>query len=493
MILPGARACVRGTLIGVCCAAVACKSTRRLERQDWGALAGSEDITVVTHGGARHELGLFDFLTTGVEGRGEWQGISIPLDSIALVEVKERNTAATAVAVLAAGTAIGVLIAYSQSPEKPEPSSSCPFVYSFDGDRYRFDSETFAGAIAPGLDRTDWDNLEHLRAVDGFYRLRLTNERPETQYTDEVSLLVVDHPPGTLVTPDAAGRIHATLDARSPLSALDASGDDVLDRVRSPDGVTWRGASPESTDLDDPEELRDGMILSFQRPESSTEARVVIRARNTSLAPFALREVLELRGEGLFAWYGQVARDAGLRERIRGWVAREGTLTVSVWENDGWVLKGAMPDVGPAIAKNQVVAFDLEASGDDRVLVKLESARGLWELDWVAMETGSAPPIHVTEAPLMRAREGVRDLSGLLGSADGRYYTTLRGAEAELEFAEPDPPAGSRARSMILRSRGFYYIYASHEGPGDAALAERILDEPLLGNRYVLSRLQSVR
>ena len=67
------------------------------------------------------------------------------------MEVREPSTAATFFAVMAAGTAVAVIIAHQESPEKPEPES-CPFVYSFDGEKYHFDSETFAGAIAAGLD-----------------------------------------------------------------------------------------------------------------------------------------------------------------------------------------------------------------------------------------------------------------------------------------------------------------------------------------------------
>ena len=190
--------------------ATGCTQTRQLGQADWGALRGDERIVVVTASGVRHELKEFRFFTTGLVGQGEQGEIEIPLDSIALVEVREPNAAATALAVVGAGTGVGIFIALTKSPERP-PSNSCPFVYSFDGERYRLDSETFAGAAAKGLDRTDYDNLEHLQPVGGLYRLRLVNERPETQYTDELKLIVVDHPPGTQVIPDRAGKVHVTV------------------------------------------------------------------------------------------------------------------------------------------------------------------------------------------------------------------------------------------------------------------------------------------
>jgi hypothetical protein len=249
----------------------------------------------------------------------------------------------------------------------------------------------------------------------------------------------------------------------------------------------WRGEAIESADLEDPAALREALVLSFQRPPGARHARIVVRARNTGLAPFALREFLQLQGEELFSWYLRVARDEALRERIRGWVAREGMLHVSVLRDGQWTLEGVLPDVGPAIDKSQALAFDLEGEGGGDIVVKLESARGLWEIDWVAIDTGPEPPSRVTEVGARRAHdERGRDVAALLEAADERYYGTVEGAVAELEFDEPPRQPGEWARSVVLKSRGFYHIYVPHEGPSRAALAERILDEPLLGNRHVL-------
>ena len=468
--------------------ATGCTTTRQLGQADWGGLRGDERIVVVTTSGVRHELKEFRFFTTGLVGRGEQGEIEIPLDSIALVEVREPSTAATALAVLGAGTAVGIFIALTKSPEKPPPTS-CPFVYSFDGERYRLDSETFAGAVAKGLDRTDYDNLEHLQPVGGRYRLRLVNERPETQYTDELKLIVVDHPPGTQVIPDRVGKVHVIANLRAPQAARGVHGGDALAAVRQADDIYWSGAPLKDADLDQPGELRDGLVLSFARPPGVQSATLVVRARNTALAPFALQEFLQLQGEGLFDWYLRVAENESLRQRIRRWVAREGMLHVLLWQEGRWTLQDALLDVGPAISKSQVARINLGGVDADTVAVRLEAARGLWEIDWVAMDVGPETPVTVTEIEPRWARdERGRDVRELLASEDGRYYTSVEGGVAEIEFAVPRPPPGDWARSVILKSRGFYYVYVPHSGPSQSPLADRILDEPLVGNQYILER-----
>jgi hypothetical protein len=471
--------------------ATGCTKTRQLDQGDWGALRGDERIVVVTLSGVRHELKEFRFFTTGLVGQGERDEIEIPLDSIAIVEVRERNMAPAIFAVLAAGTAVAVLIASQQSPEEP---TSCPFVYSFDGEEYRFDSETFAGAVARGLDRTDYDNLEHLQPVDGRYRLRLANSRPETQYTDELKLIVVDHALGTQVVPGRAGEVHVTANLRAPQAARGVHGAEALAAVRHADDIYWSGAPLEEADLDKPEELRDGLVVSFARPPGVRSAAIVVRSRNTALAPFALAEFLQLQGEGLFHWYLRVAQEENLRQRIRRWVAREGTLHVLLWQEGRWTLQDALTDVGPAISKSQVARLDLSGVDADTVAVRLESARGLWQIDWVAMDMGPETPVTVTEMEPRWARdERGRDVRELLASEDGLYYASVEGGVAEIEFFVPRPPPGDWARSVILKSRGFYYIHVPHSGPSQSRLADRILDEPLVGNRYILEQWRAMR
>ncbi len=148
----------------------------------------------------------------------------------------------------------------------------------------------------------------------------------------------------------------------------------------------------------------------------------------------------------------------------------------------------------PAISKSQVARLDLSGVDADTVAVRLESARGLWLIDWVAMDMGPETPVTVTEMePQWAHDEGGRDVRELLASEDGRYYGSVEGGVAEIEFVVPRPPLGDWARSVILKSRGFYYIHAPHSGPSQSPLADRILDEPLVGNRYVLEQWRALR
>lgn len=93
------------------------------------------------------------------------------------------------------------------------PSGSCPYLYAWNGERFKFVTDIL-GAAPLGLPVSkahyiEADPEEFLAlggedtfpSRDGKYEIRITEELREVLYLDEASLVVVDHPAGTMVTP----------------------------------------------------------------------------------------------------------------------------------------------------------------------------------------------------------------------------------------------------------------------------------------------------
>ncbi|MGI8602053.1 MAG: FG-GAP-like repeat-containing protein [Verrucomicrobiales bacterium] len=89
------------------------------------------------------------------------------------------------------------------------PTGSCPYLYTWDGTRFRFVTDLL-GASPAGLrisdDRfidADTDELVHIgdeslvSPREGNYTLQITSELREITYLDQAQLIVADHPPGT--------------------------------------------------------------------------------------------------------------------------------------------------------------------------------------------------------------------------------------------------------------------------------------------------------
>jgi hypothetical protein len=131
---------------------------------------------------------------------------------------------------------------------------SCPFLYTWDGERIAFVTDLLWGAplglpLAPGVwtgaDPSELVHVPTARPSGGRYDLRITEELWEAAFFDRVRLWVVDHPssleaasslrivPGEVV-PD---RVLATRNLRPVAAAWDGTGAQVTDRVVRRDEV----------------------------------------------------------------------------------------------------------------------------------------------------------------------------------------------------------------------------------------------------------------
>jgi tetratricopeptide (TPR) repeat protein len=136
---------------------------------------------------------------------------------------------------------------------------SCPFLYTWDGDKFVFVKDilwrsalgmplgimggTTAYAFADASD--DYLKIpgEALKPVNGEYTLQVTSELWETIYLDQLQLVAVDHPdsvdvfvPEQFSPPPFPGfKPYVVGKKISPITAIGASGEDVMEFIRSKD------------------------------------------------------------------------------------------------------------------------------------------------------------------------------------------------------------------------------------------------------------------
>jgi Tfp pilus assembly protein PilF len=151
----------------------------------------------------------------------------------------------------------GILQAEAGTPLPPRQlveeldrkSSSCPFLYTWNGERFEFVTD-FMGAGEMGY----WEgpgarNSPHpveyvrirddqLKAKDGLYEIRVTNELEETLFLDRLQLLTVAHPRDVEVFPNEGMtdppkpfRLYAARGAHPPARATDEHGHDVTAQI----------------------------------------------------------------------------------------------------------------------------------------------------------------------------------------------------------------------------------------------------------------------
>ncbi|MBV9084807.1 MAG: hypothetical protein JOZ62_19185, partial [Acidobacteriaceae bacterium] len=257
------------------------------------------------------------------------------------VERKEISKVRTIglVAGVAAGT-IAVIVAVAAATKQ-----SCPFVYSWNGTEYVFDAEPYGGAITRGLEKDDYSELEHLREQDNRYRLRITNEVDEQQYTNLMELWVVDHDPGTRVLADQDGHLHTVGNVRELLNVRDSAGADLAPWLRATDRLIWE---PEA--LPDAQgNLRHEITMEFPKPPGATSAKLVVNAATGLWGSYMIKKMVELRGRAARDWFWKIDHDPAEVRSLFAWDLREElfALKIYVQEPTGWEVRGVLQGMGP--------------------------------------------------------------------------------------------------------------------------------------------------
>jgi hypothetical protein len=127
--------------------------------------------------------------------------------------------------------------------------SSCPYLYTWNGERFEFITDFMGGGEMGYLEEPGRHNKpdpveyvrirgDQLKERNGRYELRVTNELEEVLYADQFQLIAVDHPDDVDVYPNEGMtdpprpyRLFATKGAHPPLTAVDNHGTDVLPRI----------------------------------------------------------------------------------------------------------------------------------------------------------------------------------------------------------------------------------------------------------------------
>ncbi|TWU18202.1 FG-GAP-like repeat-containing protein [Allorhodopirellula heiligendammensis] len=140
--------------------------------------------------------------------------------------------------------------------EEQTLKGSCPYLYAFDGEKFRFVTDCLWAAplglqVADGIVAKDrpWEYLKidgrHIQPRGGSYEFRLTEELWEVAYFDEVKLTAVDHPadveiwtnekvgPDNIATPTIFA--FAESDRLKPQRAFDPKAREITDKLAAVD------------------------------------------------------------------------------------------------------------------------------------------------------------------------------------------------------------------------------------------------------------------
>ncbi len=378
----------------------------------------------------------------------------------------------------------GLLLHGAETAPSPPPSECCPIIYSYDGDTYWLDAEPFGGSICEGLKRTDWCPLDYLQEYDCEYRVKIVNELDEDQYIDEVKLLAVEHPSNTQVFPDAQGEIHAVSNVIQPSYAVTCQGQDIKHHILHNDYSIWQ------SDLGTEKRLKDTLLIQFPKPADAREAKLLINCGTTLWGSHMGQKFIGLHGTEIEKWYAEIDRRGPAFTDVLQWYYSEETylLAIRVMSGEEWEVSEMIYGAGPIATETRAYSIDVSHIPGDSLSIMLTPAVGFWQISYVAVDysTGN-DDISIVELDVVQAVTGAqKDVSTEIKHIDNNYLVMdSTGMYVDLVFPA-DEPQTHAARSLILKTTGYYKMHIDPHGAPETALIDRLNNEEGYTIKYAI-------
>jgi len=352
--------------------------------------------------------------------------------------------------------------------EREGEVGSCPFLYTWDGERWHFIADCHSGTplglpymdgkyLPPRSNETIMIPGDRLAVVDGRLRIDLVEEFRELFYVDQVVLRAVDHPRDVRPVLDEGFRmrprafaVHGFRDLRPPRSARDHKGRDILDKVRARD-------------------LRHAVVWD------TLDSRYVGLAREWSIT----LDFGDLSGEDaawlvMDGWVEFPTASASIAASQSQTVHFKMPVVETIGADGKWRM--ADPDAGFPAGKCKSVLVDLTGkfpTADGRVRVT-STQRLHWDAFFVSTETRTSEGlVRLTALPILTADHGFRGVGKRVVDPTGELPWRYSHDDLETFYRWDQMPAGmltryGDVRVLLAEIEDRYAVLAS----GDRILLE---------------------
>lgn len=302
----------------------------------------------------------------------------------------------------------------------------------------------------------------------------------ETQYTDEIKLVVVDHPVNVQTIPGPQGKIYTISNPIPPVRAYDQLGNDLSGYVCQNDGLLWTSYDDDKNP-DNKNDMKDELILEFPKPPNASKAKLIFNGCNTLWGSQSIRRYLDLHGKQVSQFYREIKNSGPAFYKILNMTLREElyALNIRVETDNGWQTKGMLMGGGPFAMEDKIYTLNLEDVTGETLRIKLTPPALFWMINYVAIDYSEDMPVESREIEAISAEDHYgKTVKTLFATKDDNYHVMPNiGDAVELVFNAPPKPLGMK-RTVLLKASGYYDIHLKAEGERQEDLLERIHSEP---------------
>ena len=383
---------------------------------------------------------------------------TLPLSDVEKIEVLEFDKGRTtssyvwgAIGItLGVGLAILAIAALTYTPPPIQPttiSGSCPYISSFDGNKFSLQGEIYSAAIYPSLQKEDFLPLQ-MQPFKGDWCIKISNELKEVQHTDFANLIIAEHAKDVRLLIDPQGQIHSVTKPQSPLTALLNNKKDVSNELMYEDYKSCLFNDSNG------EQNREDLYLNFKNEGKHTKGKLVLKARSSSWFLYVYDEFTKGFGNYYNHWMKREQKKPV--SELNKWIEEQHIpLTISVKTAEGWKVINEIKTIGPLLNREVVIPLDLP--GSNQTEVRISSGYMFWELDYAGIDYSEDANFSVNEITSYEAiNEKGMNVLPELKSADKKFLIQPNVGDSAILKYKIIPPKTGMVQTFFLHTSGYY-------------------------------------
>ncbi len=392
-------------------------------------------------------------------GKGVWSSTSVITDSNgrAVTTYTTDANETQGKLTLTATEQEGNKTARANLDVKASGGSSCPFVYSYDGQGYCFEHEAIPFAVNKALETTSHGTLRELKGVDGRYHLRIAEILDEKSFVHGFKLTAVDYAEGqgaTEVFADIFGQPHTIEERIKPIEFVDSDGCSRLDEICTKGQMV----SSDSGKLEQGEYVT-AYTATFDKPRNvGDRAKLMVSVKKTPLITQSWEWVLDkLDAVNNMWWVETIMNLPENNAKFKDFINMV-NLRVELWDGESWVEQGHIM-AGMDLLEDFLVPLDITPiDGMDEVKVRFVSGTGFYEFDCVSIDFSADQISNVVELePEVAVFNGEEDVKAILADFDDNNgIRMLQGDKIDLYYTIPEIEEGHN-RGFMVTLKGYYH------------------------------------
>jgi hypothetical protein len=363
------------------------------------------------------------------------------------------RTAKTSAGTIVGGVLIVAFVSVAAFVGLLAIACNCPYIYIGDD----FQGNLFSGAINPSLERSDHLLIKSSQDPSVPLVLSIENKKNEHIYTNQLGLVVVDHPADVSIMTTPSGDIHSITELHNPIEVFSENYDQ-LEYLITVDEQAYMfddGAAKDHLNA---------LNVVFNKPDNTTSGKLVVNVKNSDWYSLVFNEVCGMMGDKFEGWHNKKWEESKSEPTMD--VAQQGVYLDVYLMNDGdWEYIDQIKTTGSQASRDILVPLDLTHHTGNRVELMFKSGFKFWEIDYVGMDFTENEPFTESYIQPVSASDdaGVDYLSALISDDDNYMEQTEEGHNVEVVFPLLEQQEGS-AQTLILSGKGHYKRLDVYEG-----------------------------